>query len=513
MALRPRWCNLVAWLAAALGAVLTVAGCVLLWLRMLPLGLPGQWYWPLRQMLPHFWPTQFGIIIVAGAAVYVTYLVRPKTAPRVAPYLFGVLTCCCAAFGMMRGLYLAEGYAHLRTAQVTSSVAALPYYGEAVMTDDVGELLRHYGDCEGRKRLPDRLRTHPPGPVLYFVCARRAILASPGLIELGRRQLALEGIAAADAPALVQGYTAVPMTAEDVIAGMVASLLLSFLGVLTPAALFLVAWAITEPKTALVSALLAAVIPSLLLFVPSIDGLGTVVVLGALGTFLWSLRRGSHALAVLSALLWAAAFFWSVGLLVLALPAAAVLVYHLRQARQRRAALAVAGVTAGVFVLTFALLYVAVGYNPVANTAEILVSQGQIMAAAGRDRLAWTLMNMYEFGLFLGPMLAVTSLAGLACALYGPDPRGSQAQGGARGAIAYLGLGLLAAFVLLDASGSTRGEVGRIWLFLMPLFAIYAAHLRHYVSERAWLWHFPPLLGAQLAIALYLFAYTIPVQP
>ena len=511
---KPRWCNVVAWVAVGLGLALTVAACVLLWLRMLPLGIAGQWYWPLRQMsLSLDLSTLAGVILVAAAAAYVIHLLRLRSPVKPDQYVLAVLLCCIAALGMMAGLYLAEDYPHARTARTTVGIAALPYYGEAVLTDEVSDLLQSYGDFEGRQGLPDRLRTHPPGAVLYYVYARRIILRSPALLDFGQRLLASEGIFLADIPRLTFGYTTVPMTAEDVAAGLVASLLLSFLGVLTPAALFLVAAAVTEPKTALVSALLAAVIPSLLLFVPSIDGLGTAVVLCALAAFLWSLRRGSYALAVLSGLLWAAAFFWSIGLLVLLLPAAAVLIYYIRRPEQRRAALGVSAMAAGTFVLAFVVLYLAAGYNPVSNIAEILQSQKQIMARAGRDRLAWTFMNLYDFGLFFGPMLALTSLAGLTCALYGSDPHGTDSQGCLSHATSYMAAGLLAAFVLLDASGSTRGEVGRIWVFFMPLSAIYAAHLRSYVADRWQVCYLALLLGAQLATAICLFAYIIPVQP
>ncbi len=513
IASKAQWCKPLAWLAAGLGLALTVAACVLLWLRMLSLGVAGQWLWPLRQVPVSFGlSTLAGVILVAAAAAYVIHLLRLRSPVKPDQYVLAVLLCCIAALGMMAGLYLAEDYPHARTARATVAIAALPYYGEAVLTDEVSDLLQSYGDFEGRQGLPDRLRTHPPGPVLYFVYARRVILTSPALLELGHRLLASEGIFPADSPRLTFGYTSVRMTAEDVASGLVASLFLGFLGVLTPAALFLVAMAVTEPKTALVSALLAAVIPSLLLFVPSIDGLGTVVVLCALAAFLWSLRRESYALAVLSGLLWAAAFFWSIGLLVLVLPAAAVLTYYIRRPGQRRAALALSAIAAGVFALTFVVLYLAAAYNPVSNIAEILRSQEQIMARAGRGRLAWTFVNLYDFGLFFGPMLAVTSLAGLACALYGSDPRGTDSQGRLSHATGYMGIGLLAAFVLLDASGSTRGEVGRIWVFFMPLFAIYAAHLRSYVAHRWQACYLALLLAAQLATAICLFAYIIPVQ-
>ncbi len=502
MAHSDRWCNRAAWIAAGLGAALAAVACVLLAMRMLPLGIPRQWFWPLRQTPVHFgWPAALSAAVAVAAAAYVIRLLRLRS--RVLPdqFVAGVLFCCLVAFGMMSGLLLAEDYPYLRTAQAACSALSLPYYGAAVAAPDARSLLADYTDPEYQRSVPQRVRTHPPGAVLYFLYARRAVLASPTLMEASHRLLAADGVLPADATLLSHGVSSVTLTGADVAAGLLAGLALTFVGVLAPAALFLVAWAIGDPRTGLLAALLAAAIPSLLLFVPSIDGLGVVMALSALAACLWALRRSSYALAVIGGLVCAAAFIWSIGLLALSLPLAAVLLSYLRDPQQRRAALLLALTIAGTFTAALVLLYLFTGYNAAVNTLQILHVQKQIMAGAGRDRLTWTFLNLYEFAVFLGPMLALTSLAGLACVLR---------RGGHAG---YMGAGLLAALLILNASGSTRGEVGRIWVFFMPLFAVYAAHLRHFITQTSWRWYFPLLLAAQIAVTMFLFAYIIPVQP
>ena len=526
---RLRWCAPASWVALALGVALTLAAGVLMWLNMLSLGIAGQWFWPLRGLpIPVGSSTLLGAIVMAWATGYVIYVLGLKATPKSDQYAMAVVLCCLAACSMMAGLYMGEQVPYMRVARAVCSVSALPYYGEAVTTGDVRELLRSYGDAEARTNLPDRLRTHPPGAVLYFICARRVILNSPTLLELSNKLIASEGIHPDDLALLSRGLTPIRMTARDVAAGFLAGLLLTLTGALIPAGIFLIGAAVSDNKTASVAALLSAAIPSLLLFVPSIEGFGVLIVMCALGAYLWSLRRGSYALAAISGLLWAATFLWSIGLLALAVPAAAVLVCYLRPSRTRgeisltdermkeddpRArALVASAVALAVFVAAFVALYLAAGYQPVANMTGILEAQKQIMTGAGRDRLTWTFMNLYEFGLFFGPMLAVTSLAGLVCVIFCRYPEHPESRSRSSRAMTYMGGGLLVAFLLLDAMGSTRGEVGRIWVFFMPLLALYAAHLRVHLAAKPWRWYVGVLLAAQVAHTILLFAYIIPVQ-
>lgn len=526
---RPHRYAWVAWVALNLGTALALAAGMLMRQNMLPLGIAGQWFWPLRGLpVPIGSSALLGVIVMAWATGYIIYLLGLKTSPKPDQYVIAVVLCCLAAFSMVAGLYMGEQVPYMRVARTVCSVSALPYYGEAVAADDMGALLRSYGDAEVRQALPDRIRTHPPGAVLYFLCARRLILNSPTLLQFSRRLIASEGIHPDDLALLSRGLTPVRMTAGDVAAGFLAGLFLTLTGALIPAGIFLIGTAVSDKKTASVAALLSAAIPSLLLFVPSIEGFGVLIVMCALGTYLWSLRRGSYALAAISGLLWAATFLWSIGLLVLALPAAAVLASYLNSSRahddtgltdeqtqqhtSQTRALAASAVALAVFVAAFVVLHLATGYRPVTNMAVILQAQKQIMTAAGRGHLTWTFMNLYEFGLFLGPTLAVTSLAGIVCAILCNCPECAQSRSRSSRAMTYMGAGLLVAFLLLDATGSTRGEVGRIWVFFMPLLALYAAHLRLYLADKLWRWYLAVLLASQVAHTILLFAYIIPVQ-
>lgn len=496
------------------GLVVTIAACILLRAHLLPLGVPGQWYWPIRvtPLVPTLSMLQ-GLILVVLAAAYVISILR--SGPRRTQVALAVALCTLGCGAMMMGLYSAERYGHLRTAQVTCSISALPYFGAAIEAGSLQGLVDEYVKDYTRDAQPERLRTHPPATTAYYMLARRAILDSEWLTGLARGLIARSGLPPEQANRLAIGRTALPLTADDVAAGALASVFITLLGALTPAACFLLATAVLPLRHALQATVLSAVIPSLLIVAPSIEGAGVVLALGASAALLWAVRLATGsadararppvalALALLAGLLWAAAILWTVGLLAVALPVGAVLVRSLLVERDARAGtLLTLGVAGAGFVGTHLAIYLVSGYSLPLHLVGIMSSQRDIMAAAGRDRLTWTWMNLYDFALFLGPALTIAAVAGTVRLVR--SVRTADAG-------AWLCLGGVAALVLLDLSGTTRGEVGRIWVFLMPFFALTA-------TRAAWA-EAPPhgVLGlgiltlAQVIYAVVLYASIVPV--
>ncbi|MFO7947539.1 MAG: hypothetical protein R6V19_12080, partial [Armatimonadota bacterium] len=440
-------------------------------------------------------------VLLVVAAVYVVFLINSRS-PRSDQYFIAVLLCCICAGVLLGGLFASQDVPLLRTATATASIAALPYYGEAVQAGTLPRLFGRYGYSEGPSTRPDRLRTHPPGPVVYYLYARRFVLSQPALLALGERLLANEGISPDSALKFARQYTIVPLTEDDVIAGTLASVFLSLLGALLPAAVFLLAWAVWDSRIALGGAVMSASIPSLVLFVPSIDGAGALMAISALAAFMWARRLDRPALAALAGLLWAAAGFWSVGLLLVAFPAVIAVIADVLRKDRRRSGLLMSGSALGVFVLFFVALLVFCDYRPFVNLQEIFRSQAYIMSRSARDRLPWTFMNIYEFVLFFGPALFVVSVTGLITALRRP----------LRPEARFLGWGLVAALVFLVISGTTRGEVGRIWLFLMPLLSAFAGVPVIQMPKRHRWWYLPALAAAQGACCLIMYAFIIPVR-
>lgn len=508
----------LSWISLAAGAVIAVIACELLWLRSLPLGIEGQWTWPLRDLpITLNFATFTGVIVVAGAAVYVLYLLGQNI--KSDQYAIALILCGIAALGMMSGLLMSQSLPMTATAQTTSALAVMPYYGEAIRYPAIGELLASYGDLSGYSTRADRIQTHPPGPVLYYALVRTMAHVLPGISDFGKRLISSEGVPPEQLPNLVRGYAGVEMTSDDIAIGLVASLLLCSTVALVPLGVFLLGIGLAEARYALLAALVSAVIPSLIVFVPTIEVAGAVLVLFALAASVHALKRGSLWLGAAAGILWAAAFFWSMGLLATGGGLLGALLWYAADGKKLGRSILVAAIGACAFVGVFALLWAAGGYSVVDNVREMMAVQKAIMAHLNRSMNAWIFMNLYEFVLFMGPALVMTCAAGLWMSIKAGAKRecGSgidcpicRVLGGGELLRAF-GLGLLGIFLLLDLSGATRGEVGRIWVFFMPIFALFAAQAIEAVP-RQWRWAYVAvLLVAQLSVAMCIFAYIVPV--
>jgi len=109
--------------------------------------------------------------------------------------------------------------------------------------------------------------------------------------------------------------------------------------------------------------------------------------------------------------------------------------------------------------------------------------------------------NPYAFALFLGPALVLCFLAALTVRdLY-------------RGPLAHLIKGLLLTLALLVLLGTTRGEVERIWVFLMPLVGVAVAAGLVRLPRQLQLWLPALLVLAQVAFALFLTSEFALVTP
>lgn len=115
----------------------------------------------------------------------------------------------------------------------------------------------------------------------------------------------------------------------------------------------------------------------------------------------------------------------------------------------------------------------------------------------GRDYVTWLFYHPYDFFVFLGIPLALFSLARVAQAV-----RGWRAR-----QLDVLALSFGAGLLLLNLSGTSQGEVARVWAFLMPL-ALLAAVPRQTNSKAA-----GATTGIAVLLALQLFVSNMFLQP
>jgi hypothetical protein len=298
---------------------------------------------------------------------------------------------------------------------------------------------------------------------VYYYLGLRVLNHLPGFERTFERELASDSCLTPDLMyRYTRGYLLGTVTPRDLIFALVLGLSLTLLGCLLPIPAYFIGTALGSRHHGLIAACCAALIPSLLIFIPSIDGFAAVLALATVAAWLWALRTQNWGTYALAGLLMFLAVFWSIGLGAVVVCLAVVAIPYLRQPTNRQT-LRGAAIAVGVFGLIFLLLNLCAGYSLLGNLRLIMQSQRGEMHWAHRDYLTWLGMNLWDLPLFFGAPLLALALTSLI--------RLKRLTAPVRAYVA----GVFLTLAVVWLSGSTLAEVGRIWLFLMALLAPAAA--------------------------------------
>ncbi|MHB8994732.1 MAG: hypothetical protein ACYC63_05725 [Armatimonadota bacterium] len=459
-------------IALGLGLVLTLLVLLALRLRVLPLGIPGEWQWLYREVPITFGPGAALALITCLFAAALTgwLLTRPHPLAHYQIALALVAT-TLACWTCLAGLVLDRPMAPVEVPAISVSTTAMGYYAYGKATPDLHTAFRFFS---GRPlselnlpTAPGRVATHPPGPFLYFYFGRQLLQAWPAPANwLGNALQDTWGLTPEMLHGAARYYMMPNVEPEDMVPAALLALTVTLLGALLPLPAYLLGRELLGPREGLVAALLAATLPSLIGFTPSIDGVAALLACLAVALSVRAIRLGAWAPAVLAGVALTIAVFWTagVGAIVIAIGVLALMfkpVSASADAARRLSPIFAAAIIFGTAAIIFALLKLTVDYNIIGNLLKISLQQREEMIGR-REYLPWLPMNLYDFALFMGPFLVTLVLAGISHVRRLPLLR------------AYL-IGVAVTLLLILLSGSTRGEVGRIWLFLMPLIGVAAA--------------------------------------
>jgi hypothetical protein len=301
--------------------------------------------------------------------------------------------------------------------------------------------------------------THPPGPVLYYRSALALCEGSPRLTD--------GLLAAAGVP---DREFRPPATRAARAAALLGALLLGFLGPLTAWPLAHLARALgVESLAAGRLAVLWVLLPGPALMTPQFDqalSLPVVIATTLLLTAAPGPTRGSGLRrAALAGAIGGVALFTSYGAAVfLALGGvAALLASHRTRGTLGHSAVLAGGAAAVTSFVAFGVPAL-LGHDPVRAMLTAL-SIHREMYTAPRSYTLWLLFNPLDLALFLGVPVAVAGTLLLGETLR--RPRGRTLISIERFRLATFG-----GVALLLVLGVTRGEVGRIWIPLMPLLLV-----------------------------------------
>jgi hypothetical protein len=444
-------------IAALATAILGVA----LALRV-PIGIPSEWIWRPNQLPVQLSPAGWAALALVIWSWFTTRAGWWESLPAARRAVaLGLLI--LIVFVLQCGLLNATGLPWITPGAVIASPVATTYYSVSLDVRDPGKWIATYADQ--MRTLPYHARTHPPGFVLLFVALRRicewGLPHPPPVLSTIAESYRVFGIGP---------------TSTDAAAAIAGAFLFALIGALSLLPVYLLGRRFVNADAALCAVLLVAAMPSLLLFGASSDEIVltlAVLVIWA-GYAAWHdrchaersegffLSWHSTLRALLTGLVLAIALFFTLGMLILAAWLAVWTIIGIARAHDRpsalRHALLVAAAAAVGFIGFYLVLYLGLGYHPIAVAREgLLAHRGVSTVEAARSYWEWLVMDPVELIVFAGlPLVvaAVWSWRGTA-----KDP-----------SLARLRTFLLAwmiALVLLDLSGTVRGEVGRIWLFLL----------------------------------------------
>lgn len=439
------------------------------WLRG-PAPYPPEWQWEYRALPTSRRPlwaalsaaALLGLIALSGRPWAIR---RPRRA--LAVLLAGATV---GGFSYQLGLLdLEPGRAMPTLLARTVSRTDTSYYTVAVseVARDPRAFLDGYAEAlPALRKTGKHAATHPPGPVLYY----RALIAlterSPALT---RAALLAAGSSLDDRRVQRPPHTPASMAAA-VLGG---SLLLLFCAAACWPVALLARAAGLDPLPAARLGLLWTLLPGPALMSPQLDqalALPVAAATALLAVAAVSAGRQVVLAALFAGLLAGVAFFISYGAAVFvdigAL--AALALAPPGPGRARRWAIVTVSAFAGFLAVPAAS--VALGHEPLSSLRTALAFHRDAYTAP-RSYALWLAFDPLDLALFLG--LPVTALGLLALGRDVRRLRSGLAEGTARAlfrlrAVLALGLGLLI------VSGTVRGEVGRIWIPLMPALLVAA---------------------------------------
>lgn len=426
----------------------------------------SEWYWPYHlRPLDRWWAPVLAALVLLAVAAW--WLGRREAQQRHAVMALTGLT----AGSLL--LQLALVYAdrpQIAAELVDRTLSNLEsgFFEPAAEIEDLHTMLRAYPQAMPGF-VSEHARTHPPGLVVANWLTIRASAMLPGLSEAIARHvwpLRCTDLWLLNRP---------PSTAAGLALWAILPLLAA---ALTSVPTYLLARRLLSPGAVRLATVLGVTMPALLLFAPKSVQLYAPLSLFTLLAFHTGLERRSLFWLFLSGLTLSIATFLSLGnaALLLLLAVYAFLFLWQRERRQltRRPGNWLPGhlVTCSQYAIAFTLgalslwliFWLGWGVAPW-HIFQTGLQQHYSLVTLHRRYDWWLLYNLIDLLIYAGLPLMV-GFAGMLIQAIKDLP------GQKTGPAATLALALLVLILVLDISGSVRGEAGRLWLFFMPFIAL-----------------------------------------
>lgn len=375
----------------------------------------------------------------------------------------------------------------------TVSLHSGGYFSAVVEIEDINEYLRHFPAL--MPDFPIHPKRHPPGIPLMFWLARQTFALVPDLA----RQIALP----------LRGFQCNNMwlqyLSDPQVASAWASMALPGLAGLTVLPLYRLGRYVLDQKLALVAVVIYPLTLSVGLFATMWDQFIPLFTTLGLLWFVRGLEERRLTLILAAGLAISLGTFFNLGVIIgLAILGLYGLFWHVfhRPLDLKRIALEGAAFAAGL-VGVWIICWLFWGVI-VLDIWQVAMSFHLKM---DRSYWLWVFYHLYDFLIFLGIPLIWLLAVGLWRALR--DRSGKP--------IFLLTLAFVLGLLVIDLSGTSRGEVARVWLFLAPWALLVSVHVlsqfdgraEDRVNDRRQLW---PVFAVVSLLGLQLFAAAVSLR-
>lgn len=439
-----------------LTAVLVIPSLILLlfiltdWIPQLRGPDPGSdiWFWPYALRPFEQW---WAVGLAGGFFILSAYWwLHLPNSPHWGQTFLAIVAVALASLAIQIGiLYAVNGHPLETLINRTLAVQTNGYFWTAANIEQIGPTLRHYPDMMTTFE-SDHLRTHPPGLLIANWLGLQLFESQPFIAE--------------KAAPIVQQTRCTDIWLLDNPPHVAAALgLWSLLPLIGAATAVLPAYLLAQHLSqtdlpARFGALLVAILPGLLLFAPTPDQLSAVLILWLVGLVYWATQRQQPGLFFLAGLLLSGLTFISIGngaisLIIL------FLIVVLSRPGYRVKNIAILSIGAAAIWL----LFWGVTAVPPWEIIFTGLREHEMLVAAQREYWTWVIFNWIDVLIFAGFPVLLGAAGVLALPNNGAAKRGKQ-----------LAAATAVLLLILNFSGTARGEVGRIWLFTFPLLALCA---------------------------------------
>ncbi|MDA0837071.1 MAG: hypothetical protein O3B01_32310 [Planctomycetota bacterium] len=468
----------------------------------------GQWSWRVIDN-PQFYSLGFPLVLTGAMLLLLGYALfkvekftRKLEAGLVAGLFAGSFGLQVASAGMGPGGHVETLFA--------SYPPANAYFNRATQVESLHQFLSGYKEQIEKGEFRVQLSTHPPGSIVFYIPFLKAAEFVPGLRSMFRWLAPPDAFEVREIQVAISTFILKP---EHETAIWMGSFALRLLASLVVVALYLLLRTELQPKVALGATAVGTFLPALYLFNPHPDQLFPAITCLYLFFVYRGLRTRSWKFAAGAGLILFFGLFFSLSFLVPGFISALVwglAIYRTRisegSARQHLTILA-GGV--GGMLAPAIFLWLFFDHNILSVWQVCLENNDRFNAHSGRIYWKWFLFNPVELLIFAGaPLFCLFWFAwtrDLNRRWLGTEfPSDSSDLAIPSVTLLDIEMATGLTLILLNVCGKNLGEVGRLWMIVMPLMACGAGAI---ISE--WYEYSRRAGGLMLLLVLVTLAHTI----